>query len=300
MSRKRPGGNKERSRDDRRPKQAARRGQVNRPNGPRGGHTRAGVGPRLPKESRLIEGWNPVLEALRARRPLQRIWLAADQHKNAALLLELAQKQGVPVDTVDRLQLDNVASTEVHQGVVAVAPPFQYSPVDAILERAKARDEQPFLLLLDHLEDPQNLGSLIRTAECVGVHGVVIPNRRAVGVTAAVGKASAGAIEHMPVAQVGNLVQEIERLQSQGLWVVGAHMSGDGSLFEADMGGPVALVIGAEGKGLSRLVAERCDMLVHIPMWGRLNSLNAAVAGALLMYEVARSRSRNTSSSVTR
>lgn len=247
---------------------------------------------RLPQGSRLIEGWNPVLEALRAGRRLQQVWLAADQNKNAATLLELAREIGVPVTEVDRQQLSVLTGGDEHQGVAAAAPPYEYVGVDAILERAAARREEPFLLLLDHIEDPQNLGSLIRTAECAGVHGVVIPTRRAAGVTPAVGKASAGAIEYMPVARVTNLVQEMERLKERGLWVVGAHMEGERSLFDADLRGPVALVIGAEGRGLSRLVAERCDSLVYVPMWGRINSLNASVAGALLMYEVARSRSR--------
>lgn len=247
---------------------------------------------RLPRESRLIEGWNPVLEALRAGRKLQQVWLAAEQHKSAPLLMDLAQSNGVRVTVVERQQLSNLTGGEEHQGVAAAAPPFEYSTVEAMLAQAEAKGEAPFLLILDHIEDPQNLGSLIRTAECAGVHGVVIPNRRAASVTAAVGKASAGAIEHMLVARVGNLVQEMERLKEHGLWIVGAHMEGERSMFEADMKGPIALVIGAEGRGLSRLVAERCDGLVHIPMWGRLNSLNASVAGALLMYEVARSRSR--------
>lgn len=247
---------------------------------------------RQPKGSRLIEGWNPVLEALRAGRKLQHIWLAAQQHKSAPTLHELAKTVGARVTEVERQQLNVLTGGEEHQGVAAAAPPYEYTSVEAILERAEAQGEPPFVLILDHIEDPHNLGSLIRTAECAGVHGVLIPNRRAASVTAAVGKASAGAIEHMPVARVGNLVHEMERLKERGLWVVGAHMEGDHSLFEADMKGPIALVIGAEGRGLSRLVAERCDSLVHIPMWGRVNSLNASVAGGLLMYEVARSRSR--------
>lgn len=247
---------------------------------------------RLLARGRLIEGWNPVLEALRAGRRIERIWLAADRNKNAQELMELAAERDIPVETVDRVQLGEIASSDEHQGVVALAPQFVYTPVDDILMAAAAKGEPPFLLILDHIEDPHNLGSLIRTAECVGAHGAIIPDRRAAGVTPAVGKASAGAIEHLPVAQVGNLVQEMERLKEQGIWMVGAHMTGDQSLFTADLSGPIGLVIGAEGKGLSRLVAERCDMLVSIPMAGRVNSLNASVAGALLMYEVMRARQR--------
>lgn len=257
---------------------------------PEQGRSGSQAGGALFRNKRLIEGWNPVLEALAARRQLEHIWLAADQHKSADALRAQAKRAGIPVEEVDRFHLSEIANSEEHQGVVALAPPFPYVAVDDILAGAKAKGEQPFILILDHIEDPHNLGSLIRTAECAGVHGAVIPDRRAVGVTPAVGKASAGAIEHLPIAQVGNLVQEIERLKEQGVWVVGAHMSGDSDLFNANMTGPVALVIGAEGKGLSRLVAERCDMLVSIPMSGRVGSLNASVAGALLMYEVTRSR----------
>lgn len=255
--------------------------------------------PRIAPGTRLVMGWNPVLEALRAGAGLQNIWLAAEQHKQAEELLQLANKRAVHVEVVERQTLSALTESEEHQGVAASGLPFSYSTVDEMLRIAREKDEQPFLLILDHIEDPHNLGSLIRTAECAGVHGVIIPNRRAASVTAAVGKASAGAVEHMRVAQVVNVVQELERLKGLGLWSVGAHMTGDSSLFEADLSGPTVLVIGSEGKGLSRLVAERCDMLVSIPMFGRINSLNASVAGALLMYEVARSRIRNTSGSVT-
>lgn len=264
------------------------RGAAGRQAAPR----RAGEAREAGDGLRLIEGWNPVLEALRAGRRLERIWLAADRNKNAAALRGLAAERGVPVEVVERTRLERMAASAEHQGVLAWAPPYRYSSVDDILAVAAERGEPPFLLILDHIEDPQNLGSLIRTAECAGVHGAIIPSRRAAGITPAVGKASAGAIEYLPVAQVSNLVQEMDRLKEQGIWMVGAHMAGEKSLFEADLSGPVGLVIGAEGKGLSRLVAEHCDILVRIPMAGRINSLNASVAGALLMYEVVRRRLR--------
>lgn len=241
-------------------------------------------------DERFIVGRNPVIEALRAGTKIKRVWLAADPDQTIVEIKERAESLGAPIEEADRHQLADLAGTPDHQGVVALAPPFRYHSVEEIL--AGAHDSPPFVLVLDHIEDPQNLGSLIRTAECAGVHGVLIPSRRAAGITPAVGKASAGAIEHLPVAQIGNVAQEIERLKAQGLWIVGAHMTGDSGLFEADLAGPIALVIGAEGKGLSRLVSERCDMLVSIPMQGRVNSLNASVAGALLMYEVQRHRSK--------
>lgn len=255
--------------------------------------------PPRPSGSRLIIGWNPALEALRAGVRPHKIWLAAEQNKQVEELRVLAGEQGVPVEVVDKQVLTSLAGSEEHQGVVAAAPPYVYRTVDEILDHARSRGEDPFLLVLDHIEDPHNLGSLIRTAECAGVHGVIIPKRRAAAVTPAVGKASAGAIEHVRVAQVVNIVQELERLKAAGLWSIAADMGGERTLYEADLRGPIVLVIGSEGKGVSRLVAERCDMLVRIPMWGNINSLNASVAGALLMYEVARTRLRNISNPAT-
>lgn len=246
---------------------------------------------RTGRGSRVIYGWNPVLEALRAQRELECIWLSSEHHPHALEVRAAAEQAGIPVVVVDRKELHVRAGTHEHQGVVARGPAFSYVTVDDILVAAAEAGEPPFLLLLDHIEDPQNLGSLIRTAECAGVHGTLIPSRRAAQVTPAVGKASAGAIEHMRIARIGNLVQEIGRLKKEGVWVVGADMAGEVELFAADLSGPVAIVVGAEGKGLSRLVAERCDILVRIPMQGAVNSLNASVAGALLLYEVVRARS---------
>lgn len=242
-------------------------------------------------DERLIIGRNPIAEALAVGRRLKRLYVAGDEGREAfANLIEAARSGGAIVDMVTREQLDVLVGPTGHQGVVAVADEFRYVDVDAILERAEQAGEAPFLLLLDHLEDPQNFGSLVRTAEAAGAHGVVIPERRAVGVTPAVSKASAGAVEHLPIARVKNMVHAMERLKRAGVWIVGADLEGETSLHSIDMGGPVAIVIGAEGRGLSRLVSERCDHRVRIPMRGRIQSLNASVAGALLMFEVVRRR----------
>lgn len=244
------------------------------------------------RHERLIIGRNPVLEALAAGTKLRCLWIAGDEAKSdVARLVKAAQDAGVPVHTVSRAEIERMAGAPGHQGVAAAAAPFAYATVEALLERAADLNQPPLLVMLDHMEDPQNFGSLVRTSEAAGVHGVIIPERRAVGVTPAVGKASAGAVEHMPIARVTNLTRVIEQLQKAGLWIVGADMSGERTLYETDLRGPVAIVIGSEGRGLSRLVRERCDELIKIPMFGRTQSLNAAVAGALLIYEVVRQRS---------
>lgn len=249
------------------------------------------------RTERLIIGRNPVLEALVAGTELRCIWVSGDETRaEASDIAQAARKAGVPLRTASRDQIEETASAPGHQGIVAAASIFQYVTIEAILARAEAQGQPPLLLLLDHIEDPQNFGSLVRTSEAAGVHGVIIPERRAAGVTPAVGKASAGAIEHMPIARVTNLVRTIEQLQQAGLWVLGADMKGERTLFEADLRGPTALVVGSEGRGLSRLVSERCDEQVQIPMYGLTQSLNAAVAGALLLYETVRQRTLGPSS----
>ncbi|OUN00714.1 MAG: 23S rRNA (guanosine(2251)-2'-O)-methyltransferase RlmB [Firmicutes bacterium ZCTH02-B6] len=239
----------------------------------------------------LIAGRNPVREALLAGRPVERL-LVAHGAGGAPLadIVRLAAERGIAVQYVDRRRLDRLAEGQVHQGVVAVAAPKAYVPVEEILARAAARGEPPLVLLLDEVQDPHNLGSLLRSADGAGAHGVVVPKRRSAGLTMTVARTSAGAVEYVPVAQVSNLVHTIRTLKERGLWVVGADMAGEQDLWDADLTGPLAVVVGGEDKGLGRLVREACDFLVRIPMRGRVNSLNAGVAGALVLFEIARQR----------
>ncbi|MCL5266350.1 MAG: 23S rRNA (guanosine(2251)-2'-O)-methyltransferase RlmB [Chloroflexi bacterium] len=242
----------------------------------------------------IIWGRNAVNEALKAGRDVDKV-LIAEGTRPAGIVAEIvgaARSQGISVQYLDRRAIERLARTDKHQGVVAEVSEFEYATVDEILELAHKRGEYPFILILDTLQDPQNLGSLIRTAEAVGVHGIIIPKHRAVGVTPAVVKASGGAVEHLPVARVTNLSRAIEELKKQGVWVVGVDMEGDRAYDEADVNIPVAFVVGAEGKGISRLVKEKCDFLVNIPMRGHVASLNAAVAGSIVVYHAWRQRSR--------
>ena|SRR5690606_29933767 len=239
----------------------------------------------------LIAGRNPVREALLAGRPVERL-LVAEGAGGASLaeIVRLAAERGIAVQYADRRRLDRLAEGQVHQGVVAIAAPKAYVPLEEILARAQAQGEPPLLLLLDEVQDPHNLGSLLRSADGAGAHGVVIPKRRSAGLTMTVARTSAGAVEYVPVAQVPNLVQAIRTLKERGLWVVGADMAGERDLWDADLTGPLAVVIGGEDKGLGRLVRESCDFLIRIPMRGRVNSLNAGVAGAVILFEIARQR----------
>ena len=189
-----------------------------------------------------------------------------------------------------REKLDQLAPDMRHQGVIAYAAPVAYASLDDVFACAEEKDEPPLLLLLDEIEDPHNFGALLRTADAAGVHGVLVPERRGCALTATVAKTSAGAVEHVRVVRIGNIVQEMKRLKERGLWFVGADMAGDEDMFHADLTGPLCIVVGSEGKGLGRLVKETCDFLVRIPMHGAINSLNASVAGALLMYEARRAR----------
>jgi 23S rRNA (guanosine2251-2'-O)-methyltransferase len=242
--------------------------------------------------SELIYGRNAVLEALRGGRQVEKILLAAGAHGAATHVERLAKEHAVPLETVERRELDRLAAGANHQGVVALVAAFAYVALDDLLAQARQRGE-PLLLLLDSVQDPQNLGTLLRTAEAVGAHGVVIPQHRAVGVTAAVVKASAGAIEHLPVAQVTNLTQTIEQLKAAGVWVVGVENTPQAQPYDqADLNRPLALVVGSEGRGLSRLVRQHCDFLVRLPMRGHVGSLNVAVAGSIVLYEAWRQQIR--------
>lgn len=238
-----------------------------------------------------IEGRNPVREVLRAGRRRVEELMLADGTAGSDLdrLEEAARSAGAKVSRVPRQVLDEKSPGPVHQGVMARCGPYPYSTVDAVLHRAQSCQEDPFILLADHIQDPHNLGSLIRTAEEAGVHGVIIPRRRAAPVTAAVVKASAGATEYMQVAMVTNLVRTARRLKEEHVWVFGADAGGL-SVYDVNLSGAVALCVGSEGRGLGRLLAETCDELVALPSLGSIGSLNASVAGAVLMYEVVRRR----------
>ncbi len=246
-----------------------------------------------PEPTEQVEGRNPVMEALRADRPLNKLLVARGASEGSIrAILAIAREKGILVQEVDRARLDTLAEGRVHQGVIALAAPRRYSEPEDILALARQRGEDPFVLILDGLEDPHNVGSLLRTAECAGAHGAILPERRAAPITPAVVKASAGAAEHLPVARVTNLVQTLEWLKQQGLWIAGADAAGPQFYTEASLTGPLALVIGGEGKGMGRLVREHCDLLVRLPLRGRITSLNASVAGGVLMYEVLRQRAK--------
>ena len=244
-------------------------------------------------ENDIIEGRNAVIEALRAGRAIDKIFIAkGDVDKTLGHIASRAREQGVVVVEADRRKLDFMSRTKAHQGVVALAAVRDYCEVADILAIAEERGEAPFVIVCDEISDPHNLGAIIRTAECVGAHGVVIPKRRSAGLTAIVGKASAGAAEYMAIARVANIPSALKELKEAGLWVYGTAADGASPLWSTDLTGPIALVIGSEGDGLGRLVRESCDFVLSLPMKGRLNSLNASAAAAVTMYEILRQRSR--------
>lgn len=238
-----------------------------------------------------IEGKNPVLEALRANHEIVKIFILNEESGPFQEITGLARQKKIPVTPVDSKALDRMATSRNHQGVIAVAAEWKYAQISEIFQKASAKNEPALILLLDGVEDPQNFGSIIRTAEAAGVHGIIIPERRSVGLTAVVSRASSGAIEHIPVARVTNLTKTIEELKKEGLWFTGADMNATKSFYESDLRGPIGIVMGGEGSGISRLVKEHCDQLVRLPMWGQINSLNVAVATGIILYEVRRRRS---------
>lgn len=240
--------------------------------------------------SDYIVGRNAVREALRSGRSIQRLFITNDKVQGSLQeIIGLAKDKGIELRRVDDKQLAKYADGVAHQGVVALVAPVKFADLGEVLENWPA-DKAPLLILLDGIEDPHNMGAIIRTAECCGATAVLIPKRHTAPINATVAKTSAGAVESIPLVQVGNVAQTIEDLKKQGFWVLGAHMEGQQTLYQADLTSPLVLVIGNEGKGLSRLTKERCDFLVTIPMYGRLNSLNASVAAAILMYEAVRQR----------
>ncbi len=239
----------------------------------------------------LIEGRNAVTEALRAGRNIDKIYIAKGEvDKTLGHIASRAREMGIVVVEADRRKLDSMSVTHAHQGVVALAAVREYSSIDDILRIAEERGEDPFVIVCDEISDPHNLGAIIRTAECVGVHGIIIPKRRSAGLTSIVGKTSAGAVEHMAVARVSNLTAAIKELKERGLWVYGTAANAPAGMWQTNLTGPVCIVIGSEGDGMGRLVTENCDVLVSIPMHGKVNSLNASAAASILMYEVLRQR----------
>ena len=242
----------------------------------------------LPED--MVAGRNAVMEALKGSRSVNKLMIANGSTEGSIKeIIAVAKEKGVNIQYWDRSKLDSIARGIRHQGVLAQVAPVQYAELEDILQVAKDRNEPPFIVLLDELEDPHNLGAILRTADAAGVHGVLIPKRRSCPLSATVAKTSAGAVEHVPVARVGNLVQTIKKLKQEGLWVAAADMDGK-DYYDTDLTGPLLLIIGSEGQGVGRLVKEQCDFVVRIPMVGKINSLNASVAGSILMYEAMKQR----------
>ena len=247
-------------------------------------------GVELPEDEHILAGRNPIREALKAGRPVEKLLVASGELSGAAHeIIRLAREAGAVVQQVDRARLDQIYPA--HQGMLAYVAAVPYVALEDMLAAAAEKGEAPFLILLDGITDPHNLGAIVRSAECAGAHGVVIPERRAAGLTPTAAKAAAGALNHMPVARVKNLNRTLEALKAEGIWVIGTAMNGEDA-FAADLTGPVALVIGSEGDGVSRLTLEKCDRTVSLPMKGHIESLNASVAAGILMYEIVRQRAK--------
>lgn len=239
----------------------------------------------------VLVGRNAVTEALKSGRGINKLWIASgDREGSVSEIAALAKERDIVVQYVERAKIEALAGGHRHQGVLAYVAPVPYAELDDILKAAEEKGEAPFLVLLDELEDPHNLGALLRTADATGVHGILIPKRRSVSLNATVAKTSAGAVEYVPVARIGNIAQTLKKLKEKGFWVAGADMDGEKAYYEADLTGPLVLVVGSEGRGMSRLTKEACDFIVSMPMVGRINSLNASVAGSILMYESMRQR----------
>ena len=238
-----------------------------------------------------LEGRNALTEALRSGRTIDKVFIASGEtDRGLQRLAAEAKEAGAVVVPVDRRQLDAMSTTRAHQGVIALAAAREYFSIDDLLQVAADRGEAPLLVICDELSDPHNLGAILRSAECAGAHGVIIPKRRSVGLTAVVAKASAGAVEYMKVAKVTNINAAIEELKSKGVWIFGTAAEGSVPMYQADLTGPCAIVIGSEGDGMSRLVQKNCDVTMHIPMKGKITSLNASAAASILLYEAVRQR----------
>lgn len=240
---------------------------------------------------RIIEGRNPVIEALRSDAEIDTILINKDAAQGSLnKIFELAKKKNILIKNVDRALLDRLSENKKHQGVIAEAMEYKYKDIDDIFNYAKEKKEKPFIVILDEITDVHNLGSIIRSAECLGAHGVIIPKRRAAQINSVVAKSSAGAIEYLPVCRVTNISDTLETLKEKGLWIYGADMEGEKYIYEENFDVPVGLVIGSEGSGLGRLVKEKCDVLIKIPMKGNINSLNASNAASIIIYEIMKQR----------
>ncbi len=240
-----------------------------------------------------VEGRNAVRELLNSDKDINKIFIQkGDRHGSILEIIAKAKEKRILINEVDKFKLDQMAQSDNHQGVIAMVPPYEYSSVDEILEYAKEKNEDPFILILDEIEDPHNLGSIIRTAECCGVHGIIIPKRRACPVNSTVNKTSVGAAQYVKVARVNNLNDTIKELKENDVWIYGTDMNGSVAYNKQNYKGGVGLVIGNEGSGMGRLVRENCDVLVSIPMKGQINSLNASVSAGIVMYEVMNQRNK--------
>ena len=238
-----------------------------------------------------VEGRNAVIELLKSDRTVNKIMVArGDRQGSINEILKLAKQNRIIVTEVDRNKLDTLSETKHHQGVIAFVAPIEYKDVDYILNVAKERGEEPFILIADEIEDPHNLGALIRSAEVAGCHGVIIPKRRAVAVTEVVSKVSVGATEYMPIAKVNNINDTIRELKDKGVWIVGTDGSADTIYYKQDLTGPIAIVVGSEGRGMNKLTMKNCDFLVKIPMMGKITSLNASVSGGIVLFEALKQR----------
>jgi len=238
----------------------------------------------------FVEGRNPVIEAIKNNREIDKIMIANSAKEGSIKkIIGMAKEKNLVIQYVEKQKLDEIGESHAHQGVIAQVSEYKYADLDEVLEDVKSKDEDPFFIILDEINDPHNLGSIIRTADAVGAHGVIIPKRRSVHITPVVIKASAGAIEYVPVCKVTNIVNTIKKLKDEGLWIAAVDMDGD-VFYEQNMKGPLGLVIGSEGYGISRLVKENCDFKVKMPMVGNVTSLNASVAGSIVLYEVLKQR----------
>lgn len=241
-----------------------------------------------------VEGRNSVIELLESGRDINKIFISeGEKHGSINKIIAMAKERKIIITEVSKSKINQMAQTENNQGVIAIVPPFDYCEVEDILEEAKKRNEKPFILILDEIEDPHNLGSIIRTAETAGVHGIIIPKRRAASVNSTVNKVSAGAVEHMKIARVNNINDTIKFLKDNDIWIYGTDMQTDKYYYDEDYKGSVAIVIGSEGFGMNRLVKENCDFLIKIPMKGKITSLNASVSAGIVMYEVVKQRLKN-------
>ena len=241
----------------------------------------------------IVEGRNAVTELLKSDKDINKIFVQrGEKHGSINQIISLAKSKKIVIVEVDKSKLDVMSQTKNHQGIIAVVPPFEYSDIDEILEYAKSRNEDPFVVILDGIEDVHNLGSIIRTAETAGVHGIIIPKRRGALVNSTVSKTSAGAVQYMKIARVNNLNDAIKELKDKGLWIYGTDMDAKNYYYEEKLLGPIALVVGSEGFGISNLVKKNCDVLIKIPMKGKITSLNASVSAGIVMYEVVKQRTR--------